>query len=154
MLGTVPALQPQSPPGPHLMVVEESKSYPRALPATGRLLIGRGTEADLQLSEPAASRRHAEIIVESGEVRVRDLDSLNGTPVNGERLKGERTLLAGDTITIGATALILYLPPAAVPAAAPGRRPHPAPPADRRAGARPPVRLVGQRVHGGGRPAR
>ncbi len=110
LLGTVPALQPASPPGPHLVVVEESSSFPRALPASGVLLIGRDTEADLKLSEPAASRRHAEILVEGGEVRVRDLGSMNGTAVNGERLTGERPLFAGDTITIGATALVLYLP--------------------------------------------
>ena len=116
LLGTAPALQPRSPPGPHLMVVEESSSYPRALPGSGQLVIGRGPEADLRLGEPAASRRHAEIVVENGEVKVRDLDSLNGTAVNGERLTGERSLLAGDTITIGATALIVYLPPAAVSA--------------------------------------
>jgi two-component system, NtrC family, response regulator AtoC len=110
LLGTVPALHPASPPGPHLVVVEESSSFPRALPASGVLLIGRDTEADLKLSEPAASRRHAEILVEGGEVRVRDLGSMNGTAVNGERLTGERPLFAGDTITIGATALVLYLP--------------------------------------------
>ena len=116
LLGTVPALQPASPPGPHLVVVEAHSSYPRALPASGVLLIGRDSEADLKLSEPAASRRHAEILIEGGDVRVRDLGSMNGTGVNGERLTGERPLFAGDTITIGATALILYLPSAPGPA--------------------------------------
>jgi two-component system response regulator AtoC len=110
LLGTVPALQPASPPGPHLVVVEAQSSYPRPLPPSGVLLIGRDSEADLKLSEPAASRRHAEILMEGGEVRVRDLGSMNGTAVNGERVTGERPLLSGDTVTIGATALILYLP--------------------------------------------
>jgi two-component system, NtrC family, response regulator AtoC len=113
MLGTAPALGAVNPRGPHLVVVEESSSFPRALPAAGELLVGRGPESDLQLSSPGASRRHALIRSSEGEVRIRDLGSRNGTLVNGERIEGERTLFQGDTITIGSVALILYLAPAA-----------------------------------------
>jgi two-component system, NtrC family, response regulator AtoC len=115
MLGTAPALSPQSPRGPHLVVVEESSSYPLPLPVAGQLVIGRGPEADLSLSEPSASRRHALVTIENGEVRVTDLGSRNGTLVNGEPVEGERPLFAGDTIGIGTAALILYLPPSAAP---------------------------------------
>jgi two-component system response regulator AtoC len=124
MLGTSPALGAVNPRGPHLVVVEESSSFPRALPSSGQFLIGRGAEADLQLSAPGASRRHAIITMAEGEVRIRDLGSRNGTQVNGQRVEGEQLLFAGDTITIGTAAIIVYLAPA------PASRP---PPVDARA---------------------
>jgi two-component system, NtrC family, response regulator AtoC len=113
LIGTAPGLGAIKPESPHLVVVEESSSFPRALPASGEFLIGRGPEADLQLSSPGASRRHAVITLADGEVRVRDLGSRNGTLVNGARIEGEQPLFAGDTITIGTVALILYLTPRA-----------------------------------------
>jgi hypothetical protein len=97
------------------VVVVESSSFPFALPPLGEVLIGRGTEADLALDERAASRRHATLTVAEGQVTITDLGSMNGTYVNGERLEGQRQLLAGDTITIGAAMMILYLPPGAAP---------------------------------------
>jgi two-component system, NtrC family, response regulator AtoC len=118
MLGTAPALGAVNPRGPHLVVVEESSSFPRALPAAGEFLIGRGPESDLQLGSPGASRRHALLLLGEGEVRIRDLGSRNGTLVNGERLEGEQILFQGDTIAIGSVTLILYLAPAA-----PSKRP-------------------------------
>jgi two-component system response regulator AtoC len=115
LTGTAPVIDRAGPRGPHLVVVEESSSFPFALPPRGEILIGRGTEADLPLGERAASRRHATLTVENGQVRITDLGSMNGTLVNGERLEGERPLLAGDTVTIGAAMMILYLPPGAAP---------------------------------------
>src|SRR5688572_28580389 len=111
LTGTGPVLDRAGPRGPHLVVVEESSSFPFALPPRGEILIGRGTEADLPLSERAASRRHATLTVTDGQVQITDLGSMNGTHVNGERLEGQRPLLSGDTVTIGAAMLIRYLPP-------------------------------------------
>jgi len=113
--GTAPAIDRGAARGPHLVVVEESSSFPFALPARGEILIGRGPEADLPLTERAASRRHATLRVEDGQVHISDLGSRNGTLVNGERLEGQRPLYAGDTVTIGAAMLILYLPPGVAP---------------------------------------
>jgi DNA-binding NtrC family response regulator len=115
LTGTAPVMERGGPRGPHLVVVEESSSFPFALPPRGEVLIGRGPEADLPLSERAASRRHATISIEDGQVRITDLGSMNGTLVNGDRLDGQRQLLAGDTVTIGAAMMILYLPPGAAP---------------------------------------
>jgi two-component system response regulator AtoC len=111
--GTVPAITRGAPRGPHLVVVEESSSFPFALPARGEVVIGRGPEAGLSLSEPAASRRHASLSVDGSEVRITDLGSRNGTLVNGQPWTGERPLFAGDSVTIGTATLILYLPPSA-----------------------------------------
>ncbi|HWH55175.1 MAG TPA: DUF3662 and FHA domain-containing protein [Gaiellaceae bacterium] len=70
-----------------------------------RAVIGRSKDCDIQVSDPNASRRHAEIRQEGAAHWVIDLDSTNGTEVNGRRLKRAK-LRPGDTITIGATELV------------------------------------------------
>jgi pSer/pThr/pTyr-binding forkhead associated (FHA) protein len=49
----------------------------------GRIVIGRAKDTDFQLDDPNVSRRHAAIYWENGRVMVEDLDSTNGTLVNG-----------------------------------------------------------------------
>ena len=73
LTGTAPVIDRAGPRGPHLVVVEESSSFPFPLPPQGEILIGRGTEADLPLGERAASRRHATLTVAGGQVQITDL---------------------------------------------------------------------------------
>ena len=56
------------------------------------------------VSDPNASRRHAEIRRVGNDVVVVDLDSTNGTRVNGAAVH-ERKLADGDQIVIGTTVL-------------------------------------------------
>jgi pSer/pThr/pTyr-binding forkhead associated (FHA) protein len=63
--------------------------------------IGRSHECDLRLACPMVSRRHCELIVRGQELTVRDLNSRNGTFVNGLRVTGERRLLSGDELEMG-----------------------------------------------------
>jgi hypothetical protein len=69
-----------------------------------RVSLGRLPESDVLLSDPGASRRHAEIRHEDGRWMIVDLGSTNGTMVN-EASVGERQLADGDRITIGRTVL-------------------------------------------------
>lgn len=74
----------------------------RSVPLSeGTYIIGRSRDADLFVSDPSASRRHARLVVGAGETRIEDLRSKNGTLINGTRLKGKLTLRLGDKITIG-----------------------------------------------------
>ena len=71
-----------------------------------RTVIGRGTQADLVLRDEIASRLHAEIIrlgVEEGlvEYYVNDLDSTNGTFLNGTKVTSQQLLEDGDKVKIG-----------------------------------------------------
>ncbi len=68
------------------------------------VLLGRSRACDLSLRSPDASRRHAEIVPVASGWLVRDLDSTNGTFVNGERVT-ERPLRPGDRIEIGSDAI-------------------------------------------------
>jgi EAL domain-containing protein (putative c-di-GMP-specific phosphodiesterase class I) len=62
--------------------------------------IGRAREAQLVLGSPRISKLHAEIAARGSRFVIRDLDSRNGTFVNGEAIEGERALEPGDVIHI------------------------------------------------------
>ena len=54
----------------YVLAVDGDTTSVVPLPPEGRLLVGRGTEAELRLQDPAVSRRHAELTVEDGQVWV------------------------------------------------------------------------------------
>jgi pSer/pThr/pTyr-binding forkhead associated (FHA) protein len=68
------------------------------------LAIGRLPESAVMINDPNASRRHAEIRRVGNDVVVVDLNSTNGTRVNGATVR-ERKLVDGDQIVIGTTVL-------------------------------------------------
>lgn len=71
--------------------VPEGAAIARMVAPGGRLVIGRGPDCDLHIPHPSISRRHAEIeCMPDGQWRVVDLDSKNGTFVNGARASQER----------------------------------------------------------------
>ncbi len=70
------------------------------------IIIGRSSDADMVLVEDMVSRRHAKISTMGGEVVLEDLNSTNGTFVNGERIK-RVTLRVGDRILIGTSIIKL-----------------------------------------------
>ena len=77
------------------------------------MTIGRGTEADLRISDPGISRLHAEIrVTESGngqQIDIVDLGSTNGITVNGQKVS--RSVLGeGSRIQIGATRMLVHAP--------------------------------------------
>jgi predicted component of type VI protein secretion system len=75
-----------------------------ALPP-GRTVIGRDPEADIQIDDEAVSWNHLEIENRGGALMATDLDSSNGTALNGEPLDRPRRLRDGDTLTIGSQRL-------------------------------------------------
>lgn len=75
------------------------------------LLIGREAACDLPLSDPEVSRRHAEIRQEHEQIVLVDLESMNGTWVDGRRI-ARTALLSPMSIRIGAAALTVTLAPA------------------------------------------
>jgi predicted component of type VI protein secretion system len=75
---------------------------PRSVPiADGRTVIGRDPEADVTLDDEAVSWNHVEIEARGGVLMATDLDSRNGTLLNGDPLDRPRRLRDGDTILIG-----------------------------------------------------
>ncbi|MGI6590007.1 MAG: FhaA domain-containing protein [Eggerthellaceae bacterium] len=69
----------------------------------GTYTMGRGADADIAVSDINASRMHAQIQAQpDGSWLISDLDSTNGTKVNGQRVASQ-ILQEGDRITIGLT---------------------------------------------------
>src|ERR1041384_3984590 len=68
-----------------------------------KLTIGRSSRNDICISDPFASRLHAEIKRENDQVMLVDNGSANGTFVNGKRVTGAIRLEVGDLIRIGET---------------------------------------------------
>ena len=76
-------------------------SPPLRLDAEREVVIGRSRSCELTLQAGQASRRHAAVRFENDHFRVRDLESTNGTFVNGEPLGAEHVLRPGDRIEVG-----------------------------------------------------
>ena len=71
---------------------------------TADTLVGRSPLANVRLVDPTVSLEHCRISARRGFFHLQDLDSTNGTLVNGERVR-EHVLKDGDTVKIGETAL-------------------------------------------------
>ena len=66
----------------------------------GLTTVGRGLDNILHLEDATISHHHAELMVEFGKVMLRDLDSTNGTRINGKRI-AEMRLGKGDRLSFG-----------------------------------------------------
>lgn len=69
----------------------------------GGLSIGRSKESDVRIDDRYASGLHARVFSREGRFFVEDMNSTNGTLLNGATLKGEAELIDGDTVQIGDT---------------------------------------------------
>jgi pSer/pThr/pTyr-binding forkhead associated (FHA) protein len=73
---------------------------------SGQAFIGRSTECDLALrDDEEISKRHCELTIEGGYVLISDLNSTNGTFVNGVPVKTGHRLKSGDLVLLGRTEL-------------------------------------------------
>jgi hypothetical protein len=70
-----------------------------------RLVLGRGADADLRLTDTGVSRKHAELHLDDGKVTIVDLQSTNGTSVNG-RPVDKALLHDGDRLSLGGSTLV------------------------------------------------
>jgi hypothetical protein len=85
--------------------LDEGDAFPlNSAPVT----VGRGGQNDLVLDgDEFASARHARIEVRGDGAWVQDLDSTNGTYVNGSRVAGAQRLGGGDVLRVGETDLLV-----------------------------------------------
>lgn len=123
--GGVADLEPPKPKAPTKILLEDSEPTPiggvasspsgsaiepRLIRDTGEFTILRegetevGREPGLGLSlagESSVSRRHAVIVRSGSDITVRDLQSTNGTFVNGKKVGGETPIRVGDEVQFG-----------------------------------------------------
>ena len=95
------------------LIVHVPDSYPKPYElGDGKTSIGRAVTNDIVVDDAAASRHHAEIVVDEAakKISILDLDSTNGTFINHERISGECPLKANDVFRIGQVIFNLISP--------------------------------------------
>lgn len=70
-------------------------------------ILGRAKGTTVRIPSAEVSRRHCQLILEHGMMTVEDLDSVNGTFVNGRLLRRPQVVRPGDVIEIGPVSFIV-----------------------------------------------
>ncbi len=83
------------------LIVETGPDRGTVVDLAGEIVIGRGPDCQLRLSDQSASTRHCSVRVDGDRVEIRDLGSTNGTRVDGAKIEGPRTIADGSAISIG-----------------------------------------------------
>lgn len=84
-------------------VVEiDGRRYPLV---KSRTVIGRGSDADITIPDAGTSRKHVEILWDGERAMVRDMNSTNGTRLDGEKVT-EAALAPDSVVTIGHTRIV------------------------------------------------
>lgn len=82
--------------------ISGSGGEPRSVALSAeRTVVGRDPEAQVHIDDDAVSWNHLEIENRGGALMATDLDSRNGTALNGEPLDRPRRLRDGDTLIVG-----------------------------------------------------
>jgi pSer/pThr/pTyr-binding forkhead associated (FHA) protein len=97
--------QSNSTTAPMVFMVQGNFEQPILRLSRAQLFIGRDPRNALVLADPQSSARHAQIVRRGNVYMLYDLNSTNGTYVNGQRIK-QKPLRDGDRIRIGKTELI------------------------------------------------
>ena len=92
----------------HLLVLDTQNE--RMVLRPGRNVIGRGSAADVRITDTGISREHAEISTDGVLATIIDLQSTNGTLVNGKRIS-RAALRHGDVIRLGRSVLVYRYEP-------------------------------------------
>ncbi|MFB6352050.1 MAG: diguanylate cyclase [Bradymonadaceae bacterium] len=74
----------------------------------GEITAGRGRGCDLRIPDEKVSRQHARFFWADEQVMVRDLDSSNGTFVEGDRVPEETSLRDGDKVALGNSVMLKF----------------------------------------------
>ena len=102
------------------LVIEDGEGTTHVVLIRDEITVGREEGNTIRLTERNVSRRHARLVRngthETMTVLVQDLDSYNGVRVNGNRIVGQCSLAADDTIQIGDYLLALEAKPLEIPA--------------------------------------
>lgn len=99
---------PAQPVFRHLVVIDATRD--RLPLRDGRNVIGRGSTADIRISDNGISREHADITTNGVLATLTDLQSTNGTMVNGNRVS-RVALRHGDVIRVGRSVLVYRYEP-------------------------------------------
>ena len=109
----------------------ESGGERREIKVVGPLIVGRSPSAGVYLDDKTLSREHTQFYLQNGRLFVKDLESKNGTYLNGSLLQRAEALKHGDRVKVGTATFSVVLeagdpmPAVTAPLAAPPPRPPP-----------------------------
>jgi pSer/pThr/pTyr-binding forkhead associated (FHA) protein len=84
-----------------LLVEEGSSRAGELVLKRPQTFVGRQRGCGLRIPSSSVSRRHCVLQIADGGLTVEDLDSVNGTYVNGERVSGRQLVRPGDRLQVG-----------------------------------------------------
>ncbi len=70
--------------------------------------VGRSSKADLYVNDVGISRKHAQLMAYGDDIFIEDLQSANGTFLNGSPVDRRQQLQDGDKITLGSTTILKF----------------------------------------------
>lgn len=85
---------------PKLVVLSEGLTGRSHELKVDKTTVGRLEDNSFQISEQSVSSHHCEVLLKGNDVIVKDLDSTNGTYINGEKIS-EKVLKAGQILRLG-----------------------------------------------------
>jgi DNA-binding winged helix-turn-helix (wHTH) protein len=91
-------------PAPFIGLIWKDRLLPLA---EGEQIAGRDEECGLVIDAETVSRRHARITVIAGSATIEDLNSTNGTHVNGVRISAPTKIVDGNQVSLGTAMLIV-----------------------------------------------
>ena len=101
--------EPLKPQSKACLIVVAGRTVGQVLPLRkNKMTLGRAIDGDLMFEDPGISRAHARIVcIPDGAVQIIDLDSTNGTYVNGKRIVAQ-DLCDGDKIQLGPNTIFKF----------------------------------------------
>lgn len=106
-------LEPLAPaPSPYRLVVRQGPQSGQTFAlSSGIQTLGRAPDNQLHLSDATLSKQHARLTVQPNGLFIQDLNSSNGTFVNGQRLINAAQLNSGDMVQVGTTVILEVVGP-------------------------------------------
>lgn len=93
----------------YLVIEQKSQEKPEIyILDRATIIIGRDVDNDISLDEPEVSRHHMRLVLTADGYTIEDLNTMNGTSVNGDTLEHQQLLNSNDLIGIGTGVLMWF----------------------------------------------
>ena len=92
------------------LVVVDGPDQGKSFELAGIVVLGRDPSVGIVLDDQEVSRRHVSMSTEDDRIEVKDLDSMNGTWIAGERIEAPSYVSEGDKVRVGNTVLQVVAP--------------------------------------------
>jgi len=92
----------------NLLLLKKDGSF-KAIPMPSSVTVmGRRRDCDLRIPLDSVSRRHCRLFTEKDVLKIRDLNSRNGTIINGQTIE-ETHIKPGDKLTVGPVTFVMQV---------------------------------------------